>query len=491
MHATGFILAVCVGFMMARCLAATEFHVAPTGTRDGDGSPQRPWDLQTALAQPAAVLPGDTIWLHGGVYRGSFRSDLKGREGARIVVQQAPGERAIIEIEPRTGFTPGFSAYGEWARFQGFEITCTHPKRRTEKKGSWPDDLRRGSVESRGSHLQFVNLLIHDLENGIGFWSDGAGGEIYGCLIFNNGWGGPDRGHGHAIYTQNREATKTIEDNILFSQFGSGLHLYGSSKATLKGFRIIGNIAFLNGCLYKPGDQTTGLLIGGDAPLDDVLVEQNITYASPLQIGYPWGHHNKSVTVRRNYVMGASLYFQNSLIFEENTVVAGRPVLRVVLSEAGFTNRYRIDRNTYFNSEPTFYPFALARGTQANSYDLPSWRELGFDRDSAVVDGFPKQPQVFVRPNRYEAGRAHIAVFNWAEQPAVDVNLEKVLKPGQTFRIVSARNFHGPAIVTGKYEGKPIVLPTQPVSPAQPVGMPDYQLPVTEPQFGCLVVLAQ
>ncbi|MDP6507259.1 MAG: hypothetical protein QF886_26765, partial [Planctomycetota bacterium] len=187
-------------------IMATEFHVRPDGKPEGDGTIERPWDLQTALSHPASVKPGDTIWLHGGAYKGSFRSDLKGDEGARIVVQQAPGERAIIDIVPHPKLGDGFFAYGAWARFQGFEITCTDPKRRTEIKGSWPKDINRGNVDCRGSHQQFINLLVHDLSQGFGFWSSGAGGEIYGCLIYNNGWGGPDRGHGHGIYAQNKES---------------------------------------------------------------------------------------------------------------------------------------------------------------------------------------------------------------------------------------------------------------------------------------------
>ena len=77
---------------------ATEFHVEPDGKADGNGGRDKPWDLQTALSHPKAVKPGDTIWLHGGTYKGSFKSELKGRKGERIVVRQAIGERAVIEI---------------------------------------------------------------------------------------------------------------------------------------------------------------------------------------------------------------------------------------------------------------------------------------------------------------------------------------------------------------------------------------------------------
>ncbi|HTY43209.1 MAG TPA: hypothetical protein VMH79_15165, partial [Thermoanaerobaculia bacterium] len=47
---------------------ATDFYVAPNASGSGNGSLANPWKLQTALNQPSAVQPGDTIWLRGGTY---------------------------------------------------------------------------------------------------------------------------------------------------------------------------------------------------------------------------------------------------------------------------------------------------------------------------------------------------------------------------------------------------------------------------------------
>src|SRR5690242_6677978 len=47
---------------------ALDFFVSPTGSPSGDGSFTKPWDLATALAGPAEVTPGSTIWLRGGLY---------------------------------------------------------------------------------------------------------------------------------------------------------------------------------------------------------------------------------------------------------------------------------------------------------------------------------------------------------------------------------------------------------------------------------------
>src|SRR5690242_7032234 len=55
--------------------AGVAVYVAPGGTRVGPGTRDAPWDLATALACAAA---GDTVWLRGGVYSGSFATMLRG-----------------------------------------------------------------------------------------------------------------------------------------------------------------------------------------------------------------------------------------------------------------------------------------------------------------------------------------------------------------------------------------------------------------------------
>src|SRR3977135_2758068 len=91
-------LALCMGLAaIAAAASAAEFYVAPNASASGTGSLSNPWKLQTALDQPSAVQPGDTIWLRGGTYVGSFTSNLKGRSSRPIIVRQYDGQRAKIE----------------------------------------------------------------------------------------------------------------------------------------------------------------------------------------------------------------------------------------------------------------------------------------------------------------------------------------------------------------------------------------------------------
>src|SRR5437762_2768638 len=96
------VLLLAVSVFLGAPASSAEYHVSPSGSRLRNGSLKNPWDLQTALSGEGAnprqrVRPGDTVWLHGGVYRGGFVSKLSGSAKAPITVRQAIGERATID----------------------------------------------------------------------------------------------------------------------------------------------------------------------------------------------------------------------------------------------------------------------------------------------------------------------------------------------------------------------------------------------------------
>ncbi len=80
-------------------------------------------------------------------------------------------------------------------------------------------------------------------------------------LFYYNGYDAPDRGHGHGIYAQNLGSTsKQIYDNIIFQQFGWGIHAYGEG-GHLDNFDFQGNVSFNNGGLS--GGWHANILVGG------------------------------------------------------------------------------------------------------------------------------------------------------------------------------------------------------------------------------------
>src|SRR5438477_4810795 len=274
-----------LALLCAGSLGAAEFYVSPGGSGSNAGTASSPWDLTTALSSSGRVKPGDTIWLRGGTYRGTFTSRLTGTSANPIPVRQYPGGRATIDGGD-SGGNGILLVSGSYTWYWGFEVMSSDLDRVSTQISSWPTDIARGEAiqidQTTGSGVgtKFINLSVHDTRQGFSFWKEAIDAEIYGCLIYNNGWIAPDRGHGHGIYTQNATGTKSITDNILFNQYGYGIHAYGSSTASLNNFTIQGNAAFNNGS--PAGQHNPDILVGGAAAARHIDVLDNATYARPF-----------------------------------------------------------------------------------------------------------------------------------------------------------------------------------------------------------------
>lgn len=469
---------------------AAEFHASPTGSAKGTGSHDQPWDLATSLSTDSKIQPGDTLWLHEGTYVGGFTSQLAGTKEQPIVVRGEPNKRVIINARPRDARDNAlFAIEGSDVIFRDFEMTCSDPLRETKIAGSWPEDIRRGNLHVKGSRISLVNLVVHDLASGFGFWAEGEGGEISGCLIYNNGWQGPDRAHGHAIYAQNAKGTKKLKDNIIFHQFGYGIHVYGSEKASLKGFEIDGNICFENGALARTNDHTPGIMVGGGSPAERIAIRDNVVFGGGIRLGYP-GTTSEDVVCTGNYCEGLVVRDFRKAVVSRNTIVAQSSA--VILEGEGKlqTGGHQWSENDFFITDGRWGDFAIVENGKSRGLTWDEWRQQsGLATKSTFTKGAPKKVRIIIRPNAYEPGRANIAVLNPAGHAEVDLDLSRVLKPGQKFRIVSAKDFFGPAVTEGTFEGKPVLLPMRAITPPPPVGMPATKLPVTEPQFGAFVLL--
>src|SRR5271169_5215596 len=64
-----------------------QFHVTADASSSGTGTLAKPWQLQVAVHHQAAVKPGDTIWVHGGVYNGQYTCALNGTPSLPVVVR--------------------------------------------------------------------------------------------------------------------------------------------------------------------------------------------------------------------------------------------------------------------------------------------------------------------------------------------------------------------------------------------------------------------
>jgi len=385
--------------------AGPEYFIAPDGTPDNAGTAAAPWDLASAWSGRQTVAPGSTLRMEAGTYRHPDRTwggqgydiALEGTEAEPITI--CPEEGARVTIDGYVEVKPN----SRYLVVRDLELTVSETaawNRQVTPGGEKPVDpvdLPRGGINIiGGAGSKFINLVIHDTASGVGFWRTAPDAEMHGCLIYNNGTIGPDRYHGPGIYAQNETGEKWLSDNILFGNYSTTIQAYGSENAWVDGFRIIGNIAFAP---VKEGGRAQ-LLIGGGRPSLNMVVSENLLYEVPLQIGYT-APHNEDLIARDNLVVNAGLSINN-------------------------------------------------------------YRKVEEANNRTLAEGAPRPEgaaEVFLRPNKYDPGRAHLAVFNWRKTPTVEVALAPFLKAGEKFRIVSALDFFGEPVATGTFNGKPVAVP--------------------------------
>lgn len=435
-----------------------DFYVSPTGAATNDGSQNSPWDLATALDQPVTFNPGDTLRLRGGTYQGQFTAHLTGTAASHIIVEPFAGESPKIDGSLYIG--------GSDTWYQGFEIMDSEPNRISGEVGSAPTDIpQRAGVNIHAPRTKFINMVVHDGGNGIGFWEDAPDSEVYGNVIYNNGWMGPDRPHGHGIYTQNYTGTKNITDNIDFAPFYLSMQIYGSSASHLVGYNVDGNTFF-----------GSGTIVGGNAPADQMNFSNNYLYNSSLQFGYG-SPDNQSASLKNNYIytqIPINIQWWKNFVITGNTFIAKSDSSggngSIALATGGDLSGFTIDNNTHYRGRTgTFQNFFVRNPDNSlNFYTFAQWQaSLGFDTHSTFVSdpninkaALPTGAKVFVRPNKYETGRANITIFNWDKAATVAADISNIgLKPGDSYIVHDGQNYLGAPVLTGTYNGSPITLP--------------------------------
>lgn len=451
------------------------FYVTTDGSPKGDGSMSRPWDINTALSHPDSVKPGDTIWIRGGVYgKGGqtiFNSKLKGDKDKPITVRAYPNERATLN--------GNVMVYNPWVVFWGLEVMNSDTKRTTDIAGSHPNDiLRSDGFLALAPNTKYINNIIRDGAGGIAAFAESQDTEIYGNIIYNNGWYGPDRGHGHGIYGQNETGWKTIDDNVIFNNFsGYGVHIYGEN-ALLNNFLFEGNINF-NG----------RFLVGGSRPSNNIMIVDNYLYNSNMQVGRS-SEGNTNLTLTGNYLGGENtqsleVKLWQNLIITDNKIWNAGPFLVSLL----FPDK----RGTYrWNDNEYFAPSASAFKVDDLTETWSTWiDEYGFDQNGSFKLGLPTSVEIFIRPNKYEEKRANIIIYNWNLRTEIPVDVSSLnLEIGDKYVLHNVQNFYNETI-EGIYNGEPIRVPMIGWTAAIPVGWSDPISSSTLPKFGVFLLTVE
>lgn len=478
-----------------------EWYVAPEGDPLGEGTLDSPWNLTTALSggpSRTEVKPGDTVWLRGGSYVGNFVSTLTGTPEAPIMVRQFPGERAILDRgSVSSAKQPALKVRGAWVWYWGFEIMNSYPDRsRTSPYSGSVEPWRGSGADVYAPNVKFINMIFHD--NGHGIWDKEDMTEVYGCLFFYNG----NNKREHAMYIGNSNGTKYIMDNIIFAQGGYGILAHSDSTSSSQmGLHIEGNATFNNGSLTLD-DQTTGnIQVGGveGVSAERIVIRSNSVYNSlgnstnknnGIKLGYE-DTGNKNVTVVDNYIVSKvplRIWWWQNVDSHGNTIYSRGSSTDLVMPTGVSPSAYLWDSNTYISGRKDGPAFSKDDST----YSFAGWQEAtGMDRNSRVEQDAslrPKGVKTFIRPNRYEAGRANITVYNWDLRESVAVDVSSVLSVGGSYEVRDAQNYFGEPVARGSYDGTPIQLPMNLTGIAQPVGNVERAPSHTSSEFGVFVL---
>jgi hypothetical protein len=319
--------------------SAGSWHVGPNGKPTNAGTKGSPWDIASALDGKQKVAPADTVYLLGGTYRRRpkelFEIRLVGTAESPIHIRPVSGQRVRID----GGLSVQSPSAHVWIR--DLEIFVSEPlPERPVSSGSHPKDLDRpwgGLHMHGGKDCKYINLIIHNCNQGISCWKGEIDPEIYGCIIYNNGWLGTDRGHGHCIYTQNDQGIKVISNCIMSCRFDGTytMHAYGSERAYVNNFLVEDNICFNKG----------PFLIGGGRPSRNIRVFGNYLYNISMRIGYN-APHNENCELRDNVIVNGDLSITRyrNVVQQDNLVIRKGQTSPTAVKAVLLPNRFDRDR---------------------------------------------------------------------------------------------------------------------------------------------------
>jgi hypothetical protein len=236
-------------------------------------------------------------------------------------------------------------------------------------------------------------------------------------------------------------------------------------------------------------------LVGGSTPVDELTFVRNMSYqmtnygSAGTWLGRS-SAQNHAMIVQDNYLVGGwptfRLYNWDQATVTGNTLV-GWGAAGSMVDQQGTTTGYQWSNNRFYgNSNVSEWSWA------SRAYTFTDWRSAtGMGASDQYLGSRPTGARVFVRPNRYERGRANVIVYNWSGSSSVSVDLSPVLSAGDRYEVRNAQAFYGTPVATGTYGGGAITIPINSVAAPTPIGGWSVTAPSTGTDFQVFVVLIQ
>lgn len=430
-------------------------------------------DLMTA---PHVVKPGDTIVMTPGTYRGDYTINVSGGSAAPVTIRAELLGTAIVD--------GSFDIQGGgYVVIDGIEFTRTDWTTRTFALAqSTPPNINVGAA-----HIAIRNCVIHDGNQCMTAF-EGRLVELYGCLLYNGGVISGGSGHGHTLYTHNNPGIPVlIENNIWLGSFNYGFHAHSSGQNYIKNYTVQDNI--FGKCNHKH-------CFGNDASLDYAV--QDIVFAdNECMDTYwwfnRWSNRAKNIAVTGNYFVGygdyssldmgcCSFKVYDTIVCTGNTFANNGRLMRV---KPGTQPDYTVANKAYYGPDVAG---AFVGADDAN-LDFAGWQTQFGDTGSSIA-AYPPPDRVRVIPNIYDAGRCHVAVYNYSQADSIMVDVSGVYQAGDVVRVRNAQDYHGDIqTVTVDANGRiAIDMRADVHSVALPIGHDQPIDPMMQPTYGAYVV---
>lgn len=527
----------------AAAFSQNNWHVKPYGdNRDysitsHDGKTiETAWTLQEALTnQHKNINPGDVVYLHGGIYQGHFTCTLEGRtwdKGKFITVKTYPGETAIINgnihdgrYAVPAGMDEGaiLKITGKYVQFENFRVTCLGDFTRIiDNENCNPKDTAfhdyTGILHNpiNPAPCKFINLIIDNIP-GVGFasWKETADTEIYGCLMYYNGylkslrkncneaWDTHDAdknpsnviGRENCIYTQNNKAngkTRVFSNNIFSNNYKSGIAIWSAEKKPtsdyLCNYLVEKNIFINNAGPIRA--ETPNMLISSDTRneknfVQNITVTKNIFYFnSSNDISGISAVRSRNVSIEHNaFYHGTAavelsatnkkLKFRNNLYVGKRIKVSATPT--DFSGNGKWADKWLMEKNRYY----TTHPSNLFLTSGFGGITLAEFQQrYKTESKSKTAKGKPPVQQTIFQ-NAYNPCRFHCTYYNSAATAgSINFDFSRYGIPdGTPFIIRDAEDYHNP-VATGKYDAKAgwIAFPI--------ITSPGFEMPRPSPDSG-------
>lgn len=344
--------------------------------------------------------------------------------------------------------------------------------------------------------LKFIYNDIHDVAGSPFFIERTCGRtELYGNRTQNTGGTGTGDGGGHDYYQHHNDLNGNrlrIEAALMLNGFTPHFQAYDAHGDPVNNIDIVNNISLGSGAnstdpnlgssnaiCYILGGTTAGLLsnitcTGNFGLQADGNGDVAIDLGSAAGLG-------TTISIQSNYFniggTGFGAFRQRNSVNSNGSLDHRFNTYRVRRSDATHNGYvYRVPNNTPVNttwgSNQIWRTFGA--GGNACGNELPSGpafigvdgtggcrtlaqfqTDTGLTNDTIQQD--PTQTQVYlVKANKYEAGRAHIVIDNFAGLSQIPVDLSPILNQGDTYIVQDIRNWN--AGVKGQ-AGSPVIGP--------------------------------